>query len=255
MTQSNRWPDPLEAGVRPERVNVAAADAAGGYPERHLSGSRPDERDVLDAGFSRPVAGFHESFHLHTSTASSLSGVRVFKDILDGGLVTVTTQSGHNGIHRRRDHRVPPPGLPGMNVGEMGLHLEHVLDRLEGVVDGVGIVGPGAGVDSNPMTPPCFPDEANHLSLVVRLPELELHQGELLAQLLLYIAEGQGAVDLWPARPQGAEVHAVEHEHPSQRTPPRNLVTSCRSSHTGREVTEAKPLLPPPPLTRPSALL
>jgi hypothetical protein len=109
-------------------VNVAAADAAGGHPERHLSSSGPDERDVLDAGVSGLVARFDESFRLHTSRVPSLSGVRLFKDIPYDGLVAVRTHPRHHGVHRRLDHRVSPPELPGMDVGEVGLHLEHALD-------------------------------------------------------------------------------------------------------------------------------
>jgi hypothetical protein len=85
-----------------------------------------------------------------------------------------------------------------MDVGEVGLNLEHAVDRLQGVVDSVGIVRPGSGVYHDHMTPTCFPDEIDHLSFVIRLPELELHLREALVQLLLYIAEGQGAVDFWP---------------------------------------------------------
>ena len=33
-----------------------------------------------------------------------------------------------------------------MDVGEVSLNLEHAVDRLEGVVDSVGIVRPGSGV-------------------------------------------------------------------------------------------------------------
>jgi hypothetical protein len=142
-----------------------------------------------------------------------------------------------------------------MDVREVDLHLENALDRLEGIVDSVGIVGPSTWVDNDPMTLPCFPDETDHLSLVVRLPERELNPREALAQLLLYIAEGQGTVDLWPAHTQGTEVHAVEHEYPSQRIPPQNLVTSCGPSHAGREGSEAEPLVPPASLTGPSTPL
>src|SRR5215217_7010388 len=46
-------------------------------------------------------------------------------DIPDGGLVAVRTHPSQHGVHRRRDHRVSPPGLPGMDVGEVDLHLEH----------------------------------------------------------------------------------------------------------------------------------
>jgi hypothetical protein len=101
-----------------------------------------------------------------------------------------------------------------MDVGEVKLHLEHAL---EGVVDSAGIVGPGTWIDNDPMTLPCFADETDHLSLAVRLPELELYLSEALAQILLYIAEGQGTVDLWslhlpaldPRPPYDMAVHRV----------------------------------------------
>jgi len=69
-------------------VNVAAANAAGDHPEGYLPGPGPDERDLLDASFSGLVADFHESFHPHTPRVTSLSEVRLFKDIPDGGFGT-----------------------------------------------------------------------------------------------------------------------------------------------------------------------
>src|SRR3712207_9046563 len=75
-----------------------------------------------------------------------------------------------------------------------------------------------------PVAPPGLPDVADHLPLVVCLPELEFYVREPLAQPLLYIFKCQNAIDLWPACPQCAQIHAIEDEHSSQRPPPRSLV-------------------------------
>ncbi len=66
VTQRYGRPDPLEPGVRPERVNIAATDATGGYSEQRLSGAGPGDRYVLDISFSGLATRFHESLHLHT---------------------------------------------------------------------------------------------------------------------------------------------------------------------------------------------
>jgi hypothetical protein len=71
-------------------VNIAAADAAGGYPEQHLSRAGPSDRHVLDAGFSRSGTRFHESLHLCTS-----------EDVTHRGYVAVRTHPGHHGVYGR----------------------------------------------------------------------------------------------------------------------------------------------------------
>jgi hypothetical protein len=96
-------------------------------------------------------------------------------------------------------------------------------------------VGPGAGVDHDTSTIPGFTHEAHHLALVIRLPELEIYLREPLTQSPLYVAEGQGTVDLRPTHPQGPQIHSVEDEHPSQPEPPRHA-DNCHSSwRTGRQ--------------------
>jgi hypothetical protein len=85
VTQRYRRLNPLEPGVRSERVNVTAAGAAGSYPERHLSGIGSDGLYVLDASCSGLIARFYESFHPHAPRVPSPSGVRLFKGIPDGG--------------------------------------------------------------------------------------------------------------------------------------------------------------------------
>src|SRR3712207_8560055 len=57
-----------------------------------------------------------------------------------------------------------------------------------------------------PVAPPGLPDVADHLPLVVGLPELEFYLREPLAQPLLYIFKCQNAIDLWPACPQCAQI-------------------------------------------------
>jgi hypothetical protein len=64
VAQRYRGLNPLEPSVRTERVNIAAADATGGYAKQHLSGTRPAGLYVLDTGFSRLVTRFRESLHL-----------------------------------------------------------------------------------------------------------------------------------------------------------------------------------------------
>src|SRR5215212_7179931 len=136
---------------------------------------------------------------------------------------------------------MPPPSLPGMHVGVVDLHLRHTLECLQGVVQGVGVVGPGAGVDHDTSTIPGFTHEAHHLALVIRLPELEIYLREPLTQSPLYVAERRGTVDLRPAHPQGSQVHSVEDEHPSQPEPPRHD-DNCHSSwRTGYQTPRQQP--------------
>src|SRR5215218_2503869 len=136
---------------------------------------------------------------------------------------------------------MPPPSLPGMHVGVVNLHLRHTLECLQGVMQGVGVVGPGAGVNHDTSTITGFTHEAHHLALVIRLPELEIYVREPLTQSPFYVAEGQGPVDLRPARPQGSQVHSVEDEHPSQPKPPRQD-DHCHSSwRTGRQTPRQRP--------------
>src|SRR3712207_7365742 len=52
-------------------------------------------------------------------------------------------------------------------------------------VQRVGVVGPGAGVDHDPAARFCLPHVADHLALMVGLPELEVHLWEPIAQPLL----------------------------------------------------------------------
>jgi len=67
VTQRYWRPDPLEPGVRPERVNIAATDATGGYSKQRLSRAGPGDRYVLNTSFSGLATRFHEGLHLHIS--------------------------------------------------------------------------------------------------------------------------------------------------------------------------------------------
>src|SRR5215211_3943006 len=92
--------NPLEPGVRPERVNVATADATRGYPERHFYGTGSDGLYVLDAGCSGLVARFHESFHPHTPRVPSLSAfdcLRIYPRAASGPMFPGGSMERHPG--------------------------------------------------------------------------------------------------------------------------------------------------------------
>src|SRR3712207_1721768 len=104
-----------------------------------------------------------------------------------------------------------------MHVGEMNLHLRD-RDGLQGVVDGVGIMGPGPGVQHQAIGVRSLLDPANKLPLVVGLAEREVGVGERLVQELLYVLQGLQAVDLGAALAQRSEVHPVEDKEDRKST-------------------------------------
>jgi hypothetical protein len=63
-------------------------------------------------------------------------------------------------------------------------------------VDGVRVVTPSAGVDQDPIAVPSCLNVANHLSLIIAVPELEIHVRVSLCQHPLYVAKRQWAVDV-----------------------------------------------------------
>jgi hypothetical protein len=90
---------------------------------------------------------------------------------------------------------VAPHLFSRVNVGEVHLDLWHRYS-LQGVMDGVGVVGPGSGVDDQALGVCGFVDPGYQLSLVVGLAELELDPWELAAQEFLHVLQRLLAVDL-----------------------------------------------------------
>src|SRR5215210_8775370 len=109
----------------------------------------------------------------------------------DGRRVPVGTHARDHRIDRGRDDRPPPPLLPAVHVRQVYLDLGYI-QRLKRVVERVGVVRPGTGVDDYPVGARRLAHEPDHLPLVIRLPELELDARELLPQNPLYVVEGVG---------------------------------------------------------------
>src|SRR5215210_8270788 len=130
------------------------------------------------------------------------------------------SRTPHPGDHRiddRRDHRgVSPHLFPIVNVREMYLHFGR-RHGFQGVVDSVGVVAPGAGVEDQTPRVCGLVDPADELAFVVRLAKLEADIGKLATQHLLYILECLHAVDFRTPLTQRAQVHTVEDEYFSQR--------------------------------------
>src|ERR687895_2515650 len=87
-------------------------------------------------------------------------------------------------------------------------------------------MGPRAGVYGKPVRGRRFPYEADHRTLGVRLPELEIQVRKFVPEEVLYVVEGHGSVDFGAAGAEGSKVHAVENEDLTQRSlrSPRELL-------------------------------
>src|SRR5215203_4978883 len=111
----------------------------------------------------------------------------------------------------------------------MDLHFRYV-QSLQGVVQSVGVVGPGARVYDEPGSARRFSNEGDHLTLGVSLPELQVQIRKLVFDEPLYVEESRGSVDFGTTGAEGAQVHAVEDEHLTQRSPrwPRGLLPRPR---------------------------
>ena len=66
-------------------------------------------------------------------------------------------------------------------------------------MDGVGVVGPGAGVDNQACGVCRLPDPTDELPLVFGLAGPELDFGEPAAQELLYVPKYLRVVEVWGA--------------------------------------------------------
>src|SRR5215218_6424260 len=112
----------------------------------------------------------------------------------------------------------------------MNLHFR-CIQRFQGVVQSVRIVAPGTGVYDEPVGARRFPYETDHLTLGVRLPELQVQSRKLVLDEPLYVVEGHGPVDFGAAGAEGTEVHAVEDENLTQRSlrSPRGLLLRSRA--------------------------
>src|SRR5215217_419760 len=106
----------------------------------------------------------------------------------------------------------------------MNLHLRYI-QGFQSVVQCVRVVGPGARVYDEPVRAGHFSNEGYHLSLEIRLPELQIQCRKLVLDEPLYVVEGHGSVDFGAAGAEGTQVHAVEDEDLTQRSPrsPRGL--------------------------------
>src|ERR671921_1669152 len=114
----------------------------------------------------------------------------------------------------------------------MNLHLRYI-QGLQSVVQSVGVVGPGTGVYDEAVGAHRFANEADHLALVLRLPELQVQALKLFLDEPLYVVEGHGSVDFGTPGAEGAKVHAVEDEDLTQRPPrsPRGPLLRSRARY------------------------
>src|SRR5215207_4928244 len=100
----------------------------------------------------------------------------------------------------------------------MNLYFGYI-QSFQSVMQSVSVVGPGAGVYDEAFRSRCFSNETDHLTLEVCLPELQIQPRKFVPQKSLYVVETHGSVDFGTAGAEGSQVHAVEDEDLTQRSP------------------------------------
>src|SRR5262245_45461865 len=172
-------------------------------------------RAILAMRRSRPKPG--RAARPRTSSADrcfqTRGALRVRREELKG-LAVALGALAHDALRREvGDHRIAPPVLPLVDVGEVNLDDGHLQD-LDSVADRKAVVGPGGGVEDDTL------GDLGHLvepvdvaPFAVRLAAADV-EVELVApgvDLRFELPQGKATVDLWVTPAEDIQVHPVQH--------------------------------------------
>ena len=169
-----------------------------------------------------------------------------------GEAVAVAGEAADDPLGHRGDDRGAAPRVAGARVGQVQLD-DDAVEGGEGVVDGPGVVGEGAGVDDDAgVAPPAVADGVDQLALVVRLEVADLPAvAERLAERGDVVVEGGRAVDLGLADAEEVEVRSRQEQGGSGHGSRSSRVAWASASST--PATTSTPAGPSRAKVRPSS--